>query len=174
MPRFPACSSGSFRAIAVNNSRTFSAVFADVSKNNSPASRAYASASAVVMARLSGCSATRSDLFPAKAMIIFSFACLCSSFTHDFALSRDAYLLVSWALTGCPWVTYSLCDIVNNNCTVCVPIVHRCKRLISFLACRIPYFKLDSGSIVQGDGLSEEGSPDSRFSVVIELILEKC
>ena len=85
----PACSSGSFRAIAVNNSRTFSAVFADVSKNSNPASLAYAEASAVVMARLSGWSATRSDLLPASAMMMFSLAWRWSSFTQDLALSND-------------------------------------------------------------------------------------
>lgn len=158
--------------MAVNSSRTFSAVFADVSKNSSPASRAYASASAVVIARLSGCSATRSDLFPARAIMMFSFACLWSSFTHDFALSRDDYLPISRAWADFAQGIYSLCDIVNHDCTVCVPIVHRCKRLVSLLACRIPYFELDSRGVVEGDGLCEEGSSDSRFSVVIELILE--
>lgn len=89
--RAPACSNGSFLAIAVKRSRTFSAVFADVSKNSSPASRAYASASAVAIARLSGCSETRSDLFPARAMIMFSLACRCNSLTHAFALSSDDF-----------------------------------------------------------------------------------
>ena len=72
----PACSRGNFLAIAVKRSRTFSDVFADVSKKSRPASLAYASASAVAIARLSGWSATRSALFPAKAMIMFSLACL--------------------------------------------------------------------------------------------------
>ena len=71
----PACSRGNFLAIAVKRSRTFSAVLAEVSKNKSPASLAYASASAVVIARLSGLSATKSNLLPARAMIMFSFAC---------------------------------------------------------------------------------------------------
>jgi hypothetical protein len=87
--RGPAWSNGSFRAIAVNSSLTLVDVFAEVSKKSNPASRAYASASAVSMARLSGLSATISDLFPAKAMTMFSFACLCNSFTQDFALSSD-------------------------------------------------------------------------------------
>ena len=72
----PACSRGSFLAIAVKSSRTFSDVFADVSKKSRPASLAYASASAVAITRLSGCSATKSALFPARAIIMFSFACL--------------------------------------------------------------------------------------------------
>lgn len=71
----PACSRGSFCAIAVKRSRTFSAVLAEVSKNSKPASLAYASASAFVIARLSGCSATKSALLPARAIIIFSLAC---------------------------------------------------------------------------------------------------
>ena len=40
MFRLPACSRGSFRAMAVKRSRTFSAVFADVSKKSRPASLA--------------------------------------------------------------------------------------------------------------------------------------
>lgn len=71
----PAWSSGSFFAIAVNNSFTFSEVFADVSKNSRPASLAYCDASSADIARLSGCSVTRSSLLPASAMMMFSFAC---------------------------------------------------------------------------------------------------
>lgn len=75
--------------MAVNNSLTFSAVFAEVSKKSRLASLAYASASDVETARLSGCSATRSALFPARAIMMFSFACRWSSLTHAFALSRE-------------------------------------------------------------------------------------
>lgn len=77
--------------MAVNNSLTFSAVLAEVSKNRRPASRAYASASDAGMARLSGCSVTRSNLFPARAMMMFSLAWRWSSLTHAFALSSDDY-----------------------------------------------------------------------------------
>lgn len=84
--------------MAVNSSLTFSAVFALVSKNKRLASLAYASASAVETARLSGCSATRSALLPASAMMMFSFACRCSSLTHALALSSDAYTFISAAL----------------------------------------------------------------------------
>jgi len=87
--RGPAWSSGSFLAIAVKSSRTLVEVFAEVSKKRRPASLAYASASAVSMARLSGNSLTTSTLFPANAMMMFSLACLWSSFTHDLALSND-------------------------------------------------------------------------------------
>ena len=124
----PACSNGSFLAIAVKSSRTFSAVFADVSKNSKPASLAYASASAVVMARLSGCSVTKSSLFPANAMMIFSFACRWSSLTHALALSRDDCGHVSqdpFSLIG-TW-THSLCYVVDNYGAVGIPIVHRCQ-----------------------------------------------
>ena len=70
-------------------------------------------------------------------------------------------------------VEYSLCDIIDDNCAVCVSIIHWCKRLVSLLACSIPYFELDSRGVVKGDGLCEEGSSDSRFSIVIELVLAK-
>jgi hypothetical protein len=43
------------------------------------------------MARLSGCSVTKSSLFPASAMTMFSFAWRWSSLTQAFALSSDAY-----------------------------------------------------------------------------------
>jgi hypothetical protein len=65
---------GSFFAMAVKSSLTFSAVFAEVSKKSRPASWAYCSASAVETARLSGSSVTRSSLFPARAMMMFSLA----------------------------------------------------------------------------------------------------
>jgi hypothetical protein len=80
---------------AVNSSFTFSEVFAEVSKKRRLASLAYASASATGTARLSGCSATRSALFPARAMTMFSLAWRWSSFTHALALSSDAYRIMS-------------------------------------------------------------------------------
>lgn len=75
--------------MAVKSSLTLVAVLAEVSKKRSPASLAYASASAVGICRLSGLSLTMSTLFPASAITIFSFACLCSSLTQDLALSSD-------------------------------------------------------------------------------------
>lgn len=112
--------------MAVKSSLTFSAVFALVSKNSSPASLAYASASPVGTARLSGCSATRSALFPASAMMIFSFACLCSSFTQALALSNDA-CQTSSAVFKVPdgfLVTYCLRDVVHHYCTIGISVVH--------------------------------------------------
>jgi hypothetical protein len=76
--------------MAVKSSLTFSLVLADVSKKRRPASRAYCSASAAWMARLSGDSVTRSSLLPARAMMMFSLAWRWSSLTHAFALSSDA------------------------------------------------------------------------------------
>ena len=108
---------GSFFAIAVNSSLTFSAVFALVSKNSRFASRAYASASAVCTARLSGCSATRSALLPARAMMMFSLAWRWSSFTQDLALSRLAYSHISIPLL--PFLVYIACGMVWEL-TACV------------------------------------------------------
>lgn len=158
--------------MAVNKSRTFSAVLAEVSKNKRPVSLAYASASAVVMARLSGCSATKSDLFPAKAIMIFSFACLCSSLTHAFALSSEDFGSLAGALPHFEG-SYRLSNIVDHHSTICVPIIHRSKGLVSFLPCCVPYFKFYRGCIVERDGLCEKSRSDSRFPVVIKLILEK-
>ena len=70
-------------------------------------------------------------------------------------------------------VDYSLGDIVDDDCAVCVSVIHWCKRFVSLLACSVPYFELDSRGVVKGDGLCEEGSADGRFSVVIELVLAK-
>lgn len=76
--------------MAVNSSFTFSAVFADVSKNKRPASLAYASASAVSTARFDGVDVAKSSLFPARAMTIDSLAWRWSSLTHALALSSEA------------------------------------------------------------------------------------
>ena len=66
---------------------------------------------------------------------------------------------------------YGLCDVIDYDGAVCVPIVHGCQRLVSLLACRVPYLKLDCGGFVEGDCLGEESGADGRFSVVIELVL---
>jgi len=171
--RAPACSRGSFRAMAVNRSRTFSEVFAEVSKNRSPASLAYASASAALTARLSGFSVTKSSLFPARAMMMFSFACLCSSLTQALALSRDDWSLVRDRKQ--PIVSgkeaYSLGDIVNDNGTVCIPVVHGRKRFVPLLTRRVPYLELHGGTVVEGYSLCEERSSYGRLPVIIKLVL---
>lgn len=177
--RGPAWSSGSFFAIAVKRSRTFSDVLAEVSKKSKPASCAYASASAVGIARLSGFSVTRSSLLPARAMTIFSFAWRCSSLTHDLALSRDdcpSFPVISKAHRQKEERprTYGLSDIIDNDGTVRIAIIHRSQRLISLLTSRIPNLELHSCAFVQRDGLCKEGSADRRFSVVVELVLRTC
>lgn len=114
--------------MAAKSSLTFSAVLADVSKNSSPASFAYASASAVAMTRLSGLSVTRSSLLPASAMMMFSLACRWSSLTHAFALSSDDCHKVSESayrgMSSGARTSYRLSDIIDNDGAICVPVVH--------------------------------------------------
>ena len=66
---------------------------------------------------------------------------------------------------------YCLSDIVHDNCTVGIPVVHRSQRLIAFLSGCIPYLELHRGSVVEGYRLCKECGADCRFSIVIELIL---
>lgn len=160
--------------MAVKSSLTFVDVLAEVSKNSNPASRAYASASAVSIARLSGWSLTRSALFPASAMMMFSFACRCSSFTHDFALSKDDLPHVnSCSLPSYVDETYCLSDIIDDHCAIGVSVVHRGQRLISLLACCVPYLELYGCVLVKRYGLCEESGADCRFAIVVELIFHK-
>jgi hypothetical protein len=49
---------------------------------------------------LSGCSVTKSSLFPASAMMMFSLACRWSSLTHDLALSSDVCARLAEAYRG--------------------------------------------------------------------------
>jgi hypothetical protein len=70
--------------------------------------------------------------------------------------------------------TYGLSDIVYDDGTVCIPIIHGCEGLVSLLARGIPYLKLDHRVVVESNGLCEEGGSNSRFSIVIELVLAKC
>lgn len=66
---------------------------------------------------------------------------------------------------------YSLCDIVDDNSAICISVVHRSKRLVSFLSCRIPYFKFDGSGVIERDCLSEERSSNGGFSIVVKLVL---
>ncbi len=66
---------------------------------------------------------------------------------------------------------YGLSDVVNDNGTVRVPVIHRRQRLVSLLASGIPYLKLDCRIIIKSDGLGQEGGSDGRLSVIVELIL---
>lgn len=61
-------------------------------------------------------------------------------------------------------------DIIYNNGAVGISIVHRGKRLVSFLACCVPYLELDCSIIVERYRLSEERGADGRLSIVIELV----
>ena len=104
---------------------------------------------------------------------MFSFACLCNSFTQAFALSNDDYCPISWRRMDQDWISYCLGDIVDNNCTVGISVIHRSERFVTFLSGCVPYFKLYSGGVVQGDCLCEEGGADGGFSIVIKLILRE-
>lgn len=67
--------------------------------------------------------------------------------------------------------TYCLCDVVYYHGTVGVAIVHGCQRLVSLLPCCVPYLELYCGLLVECNRLREECGADSRFSVVVELVL---
>ncbi len=56
--------------------------------------------------------------------------------------------------------TYSLCDVVNDNCAVGIAVVHGCERLVTFLACSVPNLELDGCGFVERDCLGEEGGAD--------------
>lgn len=68
--------------------------------------------------------------------------------------------------------TYRLCDIIDDDCAVCISIVHGGERLVALLACRVPDLKLDGCVLIEGDGLGEEGGADGGFPVVVELVLD--
>ena len=69
--------------------------------------------------------------------------------------------------------TYGLGDIVDNDGTVGIPVVHGSEGLVSFLACRIPDLKLHCGILIERDGLRQEGGTDCGFSVRVELVLQR-
>jgi hypothetical protein len=157
--------------MAVKSSRTFSLVFAEVSKKSRPASRAYCSASAWVMARLSGDSVTRSSLFPASAMMMFSLAWRCSSLTQAFALSKEDYPISVCCGLGGSRGTYRLGDVVDHYSAVGIAVVHGRERLVTLLARCVPDLELDGCGFIEGDRLREEGGADGGLPVIVELIL---
>ena len=55
---------------------------------------------------------------------------------------------------------HGLCDVVNDDCAVCVPVVHGRQGLVALLAGGVPDLKLDCCVLVEGDGLGEEGGAD--------------
>jgi hypothetical protein len=63
-------------------------------------------------------------------------------------------------------------DVVDNNSAVGVSVVHGSQRLVALLTGRIPDLELDSGVLVERNGLGEESSADSRLAIRIELVLE--
>lgn len=93
--------------------------------------------------------------------MMFSFACLWSSLTHDLALSNDDLRrrLVG-VLVEKESDTYSLGDIIDNNGAVGVAIVHGGQRFISLLASGVPDFEFDRGVLVERYGLRQEGGAD--------------
>lgn len=72
-----------------------------------------------------------------------------------------------------PVGSYRLGDIVDYHSAVGIPVVHGGERLVSFLACSIPYLELHRCRFIEGDSLGEESGADGRLPVVIELILDK-
>lgn len=66
---------------------------------------------------------------------------------------------------------YRLCNIVYHYGAVCVSVVHGSQRLVALLSRGVPNLKLDCRLLIEGEGLCEECSADSGFSVVVELIL---
>lgn len=69
-------------------------------------------------------------------------------------------------------ITYRLGDIVDDDSTVGITIVHGGERLVSLLAGRIPDLELDGSVFIERNSLGEEGGADCRLAVRIELVLE--
>ena len=68
---------------------------------------------------------------------------------------------------------YRLRDVIYDNGTICIPIIHWRQRFVSFLSRSVPYFKLHGRVFVKSDGLGKEGGTNGGLSIVIELILFK-
>lgn len=66
-----------------------------------------------------------------------------------------------------------MCNVVDNDGAVGIAVVHGGQGLVALLTGGIPDFKLDSGGLVEGDGLSEERSADGGFAERVELVLRK-
>lgn len=77
----------------------------------------------------------------------------------------------AWQKKSPNFGTYRLGNIVDNNRAVCIPVVHRRQRLISFLACSIPDLKLHCCIFIQSNCLRKKGGADRRLAIVIKLVL---
>lgn len=66
---------------------------------------------------------------------------------------------------------YRLSNIIDDNGTIGIPVVHGRERLVSFLTRRVPNLELYSCVLVEGNGLGQEGSANGGLPVIIELIL---
>ena len=62
-------------------------------------------------------------------------------------------------------------DVVDDDGTVGIAVVHGGERLVALLTGRVPYLELDGGVLVERDGLCEECGADGGFPVRVELIL---
>lgn len=71
------------------------------------------------------------------------------------------------------WFAYGLRDIIDNDGAVGITIIHGGQRFVSLLTGGIPYFELDCRVFIEGYRLGEESGSDCRFTVVIELVLDK-
>lgn len=69
--------------------------------------------------------------------------------------------------------TYRLGNVIYNHGAVGVSVVHGGQGLVALLASGVPNLELDCGVLVEGDGLSEEGSADGRLAIRIKLVLRK-
>ena len=67
--------------------------------------------------------------------------------------------------------TYSLSDVIDNDGTVGISIIHRSQRFISLLTGSIPDFEFHCGALIEGDGLCQEGGADRGLAVIVKLIL---
>ena len=105
-------------------------------------------------------------------MIIFSFAWRWSSLTHDLALSSDdCESMSSWPARMGYVNAYRLRDVVDNDGTIRIPIIHGRQRFVPLLPRSIPYLKFHRGVLVERDGLGQKRGADGRLSVIIELVL---
>jgi hypothetical protein len=105
--------------------------------------------------------------------MMFSLAWRCNSFTQALALSSELYTndVSPVARLAAYPSSYGLCDVVYDDCAICVPVIHGSQRFVSFLPRCVPNLKLYGCLFVECNSLSQECGSNCGFSVVIELIL---